>query len=951
MPVHPTYPGVYVEELPSASRTVSGVSTSNAAFSDFFAQGPVGQAVQITSFRDFERIYGGLHPQSEASYGLFQYFNNGGQIAWVVRVVDPDTAGTASYPVSVVTPTLGQSYDAAVAAAKDAQTAAKAAADAAKNIQQASADLQANVAANRTQAAADATTAAAQATAKVARSLPDGQPKKDTQAAADAAVQKAGAAAAAAKATQDALKALETATSQQDLNDKTKAAVAAAVTAGGAALEAATAAKAASDAAAIASTPATGAPTKASAAADSAPSKATQAPDAQKAAAQPAADKPKTAAQNAADAAAAAAAVAKTAADDAKAAADAANAALPPATPSATPASGQPAQPDTTGGAKPSGTTTPPAPATDSTAASGKSDTSGAAKPSGTTTPPAPATDSTAASGQPGQPDPSAAAKALADSLDTIAKQTGLAADATRKAADAAESASLELQLAIEQAGAAGGVVATQGQVAAIEAAEAAQNASDAAQRAAAAAKAARDVDPAKAAAARATMEAAANAATAAAAAAAAAADKASDALIAEQAVRDASEPVQLVASAANPGIWGNTLRISISSSANGFDLYVQQVKKISGKLRVIASEIYRQLTLDETSSKYALAVVNDASTLVRLVYRGTRIKGSYPQATETSLADGPTFGVPLTGGADGAVAGADQLYEQYTEALDHLAPNIFNLLCLPGVSNFSDSEARTAITQALTYCLDKRAVFLVDVPARIAQTAQVQDWTAPFRNADAYSGAVYYPRLVMPDPLQEYRPRNVPASGTLAGIYARTDTARGVWKAPAGIAAAIQGADLAVQLTDQDSGTLNPLGINALRSFPVYGSVVWGARTLAGADQIESQWKYVNVRRLADYIEESLFQSLKWVVFEPNAEPTWAQIRLEINSFLAGLFAGGAFQGATPDQAFFVHCDTTTTTQADIDRGVVNIIVGFAPTKPAEFVVLQIEQIAGQTS
>ena len=951
MPVHPTYPGVYVEELPSASRTVSGVSTSNAAFSDFFAQGPVGQAVQITSFRDFERIYGGLHPQSEASYGLFQYFNNGGQTAWVVRVVDLDTAGTASYPVTVVTPTLGQSYDAAVAAAKDAQTAAKAAADAAKNIQQASADLQANVAANRTQAAADATTAAAQATAKVARSLPDGQPKKDTQAAADAAVQKAGAAAAAAKATQDALKALETATSQQDLNDKTKAAVGAAVTAGAAALEAATAAKAASDAAASASTPATGAPTKASAPADSAPSKATQAPDTQKAAAQPAADKPKTAAQTAADAAAAAAAVAKTAADDAKAAANAASAALPPATPSATPASGQPAQPDATGGAKPSGTTAPPAPATDSTAASGKSDTSGAAKPSGTTTPPAPATDSTAASGQPGQPDPSAAAKALADSLDTIAKRTGEAADATRKAADAAESASLELQLAIEQAGAAGGIVATQGQVAAIEAAEAAQNASDAAQLAAAAAKAARDVDPAKAAAARATMEAAANAATAAAAAAAAAADKASDALIAEQAVRDASEPVQLVASAANPGIWGNTLRISISSSANGFDLYVQQVKKISGKLRVIASEIYRQLTLDETSSKYALAVVNDASTLVRLVYRGTRIKGSYPQATETSLADGPTFGVPLTGGADGAVAGADQLYEQYTEALDHLAPNIFNLLCLPGVSNFSDSEARTAITQALTYCLDKRAVFLVDLPARIAQTAQVQDWTAPFRNADAYSGAVYYPRLVMPDPLQEYRPRNVPASGTLAGIYARTDTARGVWKAPAGIAAAIQGADLAVQLTDQDSGTLNPLGINALRSFPVYGSVVWGARTLAGADQIESQWKYVNVRRLADYIEESLFQSLKWVVFEPNAEPTWAQIRLEINTFMAGLFAGGAFQGATPDQAFFVHCDTTTTTQADIDRGVVNIIVGFAPTKPAEFVVLQIEQIAGQTS
>jgi phage tail sheath protein FI len=301
--------------------------------------------------------------------------------------------------------------------------------------------------------------------------------------------------------------------------------------------------------------------------------------------------------------------------------------------------------------------------------------------------------------------------------------------------------------------------------------------------------------------------------------------------------------------------------------------------------------------------------------------------------------------------GADGDTPSSLALMGQLTDALDHIAPNIFNILCLPGVANYSDTEARTTITQALSYCADKRALFLVDLPAKIRKTEDAAKWSEPYRNADAYSGAIYYPRLVMPDPLQEFRPRNVAASGTLAGIYARTDTARGVWKAPAGIEAAIQGADLAVLLTDQDSGNLNPLGINALRAFPVYGSVVWGARTLAGADQIDSQWKYINVRRLADYIEESLFQGLKWVVFEPNTESTWSQIRLQINSFLAGLFAGGAFQGGTPDQAFFVHCDSTTTTQTDINRGIVNIIVGFAPSKPAEFVILQIEQIAGQTS
>jgi hypothetical protein len=151
------------------------------------------------------------------------------------------------------------------------------------------------------------------------------------------------------------------------------------------------------------------------------------------------------------------------------------------------------------------------------------------------------------------------------------------------------------------------------------------------------------------------------------------------------------------------------------------------------------------------------------------------------------------------------------------------------------------------------------------------------------------------------------------------------------------------------VKLTDDENGQLNQLGINCLRTFPVAGSVVWGARTLRGADQLADEYKYVSVRRTALFIEESLYRGTQWVVFEPNDEPLWAQIRLNIGAFMHNLFRQGAFQGTTPQDAYFVKCDKETTTQNDIDRGIVNILVGFAPLKPAEFVVIKIQQIAGQ--
>jgi phage tail sheath protein FI len=205
---------------------------------------------------------------------------------------------------------------------------------------------------------------------------------------------------------------------------------------------------------------------------------------------------------------------------------------------------------------------------------------------------------------------------------------------------------------------------------------------------------------------------------------------------------------------------------------------------------------------------------------------------------------------------------------------------------------------------------------------------------------------ALFYPRVLVND---NGLRKAVGASGAIAGLMARIDSTRGVWKAPAGTEADLRGvAGLELVFSDGENGVLNPRGINTLRSFPT-GIVNWGARTMDGDDDFGSEWKYIPVRRLALFIEESLYRGTQWVVFEPNDEPLWAQIRLNVGAFMNNLFRQGAFQGLTPREAYFVKCDSETTTQNDINLGVVNILVGFAPLKPAEFVIIKLQQMAGQ--
>ena len=276
----------------------------------------------------------------------------------------------------------------------------------------------------------------------------------------------------------------------------------------------------------------------------------------------------------------------------------------------------------------------------------------------------------------------------------------------------------------------------------------------------------------------------------------------------------------------------------------------------------------------------------------------------------------------------------------------------VFNLLVLPGVTDTS------VLSAALAFAERKRAFLIMDPKEGLA--ADTSDPTLPDTIEDNFkgttvpkspNGAIYFPYLKAQDPVTGDAV-DLPPSGYVAGVYARTDTNRGVWKAPAGIETTLldtTGVVPSGRMTDMRQGTLNPLGVNCIRDFAGVGTVIFGARTLVAKNDAFQQWRYVPVRRMALFIEQTLYANLKWVVFEPNDEPLWTTIRVSVENFMLSLFNQGAFQGSKPSQAFLVKCDSTTTTQTDIDLGIVNILVGFRPLKPAEFVIVKIAQLAGQ--
>ena len=514
-----------------------------------------------------------------------------------------------------------------------------------------------------------------------------------------------------------------------------------------------------------------------------------------------------------------------------------------------------------------------------------------------------------------------------------------------------------------------------------------------------------------------------------------------------------------------NPGEWGNRLRIdidyvnynSINPAATLFNFTVSEVIEQKGRLVVLQSEPFRNVTMTEGASNNVINVVNEGSKLVQLsrdsswtsldppaqtgtfggpisisdlsgnlfqinfrpgdsaeasisgspttpqeirtavetairaadpgnsllagatvqlvsdrlrVLAGGRTSKDFDPAAQLTFTNSGTDNTAtdlglfvsavsnvqqytLTSGMDGNLPGASDLQgirdpgKTGIYALEDV--DLFNLLCIPRAAELADTEMQAVLSAALAYCTEQRAFLLIDIPARIDTLQEAKDWLEDNATLRSPNAAVYFPRPRIADPLNGYRLKSVGASGTIAGLYTRTDAERGVWKAPAGIEATLRNVqELDYTLTDPENGTLNPLGINCLRKFPVYGNVSWGARTLVGADQMASEWKYIPIRRLALFIEESLYRGTKWVVFEPNDEPLWAKIRLNVGAFMMNLFRQGAFQGTTPNKAFYVKCDGETTIQDDRNRGIVNIEVGFAPLKPAEFVIIRIQQMAG---
>jgi phage tail sheath protein FI len=283
------------------------------------------------------------------------------------------------------------------------------------------------------------------------------------------------------------------------------------------------------------------------------------------------------------------------------------------------------------------------------------------------------------------------------------------------------------------------------------------------------------------------------------------------------------------------------------------------------------------------------------------------------------------------------------------------LANAPFNMLCIPPDTRHGDTP-KEVYRAALDFCVERRAMLIVDAPAG---WTGADDITANgnrklnelgLTGTAARNAALYFPRVIAVDPLLGSQTDTFVPCGMIAGVIARTDATRGVWKAPTGIEASLNGAvALAVNLNDDQQGVLNPIGINCLRQFQGSGPVIWGARTLRGSEQANDEWKYVNVRRLTLFIEQSIEQGLSWTAFEPNGDPLFAKIRLLVGNFMQGLWRQGAFVGTTPAASYFVKCDGSTTTRDDTANGIVNIVVGFAPIRPAEFVVITIRLRAGQ--
>jgi len=408
---------------------------------------------------------------------------------------------------------------------------------------------------------------------------------------------------------------------------------------------------------------------------------------------------------------------------------------------------------------------------------------------------------------------------------------------------------------------------------------------------------------------------------------------------------------------AASPGSWGLNLKIAIDHAglANPQDttLFNLTVTDDSASRRdsakrggSSATERFLNVSVDPTSPQFVGNVLEAQSQLLRAA-SGLRTSSPDDQADVAAIDGSGTDGAAI--GTAEVTAPANRTGKTGLYALDNA--DLFNLLCIPPYVPSADNDIVNDWAPAAQYCVDRSAFLIIDAPASWTGANAAQQVNG-FKAIARENAALYFPRVLTPNPLDADTLMTLAPCGAVAGVMSRIDSAQGVWKAPAGVNATLQGVSgLSISMTDTETGVLNVAGINCLRVFPVYGPLVWGARTLAGADGAGAVWKHISVRRLFLFIEQSINRGIQWVVFEANDELLWARVVDTVTHFLRAQWRQGALIGNTEAQAFFVACGRTTMTQDDILNGRLIMEIGIAPVRPAEFVIFRIFQNTAESS
>ena len=360
---------------------------------------------------------------------------------------------------------------------------------------------------------------------------------------------------------------------------------------------------------------------------------------------------------------------------------------------------------------------------------------------------------------------------------------------------------------------------------------------------------------------------------------------------------------------AKDEGVWGNGLKVDIATDEN-----VSGAFKITVSLNGVVQEVFTELTNTPNSNNYWVDIINMQSNFI------SAVSGTIKATTQT---------ITFTGGDDDVDGVSDQSYIDCLANFD--AFDDFTLLALPG------QTSNTVYDAIFSYCENRKYVFAIIDPPRASTVESIKTLRASLSCSNA---AIYFPYIRVNDPLSTTgKLRDCPPSGHIMGVYARTITERGVWKAPAGTEAVVRGAiETVVQVTKGDTDILNPAYINSIMAKTNYGIVVWGARCL----NPDSSMKYVSDMLLDINIKKSVEQGTQVYVFEPNAHETWAKVRTTVQTFLDGLWRDGALYGETAAEAYYVICDDTINTETERTQGKMICEVGYASKKPAEFVIFR---------